>query len=74
MARSMGSRLMPDEMERLTDLHQVLLDRAIEAQRPAGEGRLLCEDCDDPIPQRRRDAYPAARCCVRCQTAREGGR
>ena len=64
---------MPDEMDRLIDLHQVLLERAIAAQRPNGEGRMICEECEGPIPQRRRDAYPAARCCVACQTAREAG-
>lgn len=62
---------MPDEMDRLTDQQQLLLDRAIQAQRPAGAGALVCEDCDEEIPARRREAYPAARCCVRCQQQRE---
>jgi phage/conjugal plasmid C-4 type zinc finger TraR family protein len=62
---------MPDDVDRLTDQQQLLLDKAIQAQRPTGEGALTCDDCDEEIPERRRQAYPAARCCVRCQQARE---
>jgi DnaK suppressor protein len=31
----------------------------------------MCERCDEPIPQRRLDAVPWARFCIRCQSAEE---
>jgi DnaK suppressor protein len=31
----------------------------------------LCEDCEEPIGNRRLDAVPWARLCVNCQTKRE---
>jgi phage/conjugal plasmid C-4 type zinc finger TraR family protein len=62
---------LPDDVDRVTDQQERILAATIAAQRPAGEGALTCDDCDDPIPELRRQAYPAARCCVRCQQARE---
>lgn len=34
---------------------------------PEGESRSECEDCDAPIPERRRQAVPGVRLCVACQ-------
>jgi phage/conjugal plasmid C-4 type zinc finger TraR family protein len=34
---------------------------------PEGESASECEDCDDPIPERRRKALPGVRLCVKCQ-------
>jgi phage/conjugal plasmid C-4 type zinc finger TraR family protein len=65
---------MPDDMDRVQERVDLHLARAIEAQRPSGEGRLECEDCDQPIPERRREVAPWARCCVACQQAREAAR
>jgi DnaK suppressor protein len=31
----------------------------------------VCEDCEESIPQRRLDAIPWARVCVKCQEARD---
>ena len=44
---------------------------AARARMPAGEGREHCEDCRESIPQRRREALPGVRTCVRCQTERD---
>ena len=33
----------------------------------AGEGALICEDCDAEIPPRRREAVPSATRCAACQ-------
>ena len=33
-----------------------------------GKGQADCEDCDDPIPLARRQVYPSAIRCVRCQS------
>jgi len=40
----------------------------------AGEGALVCEDCDGEIPARRRQAQPSATRCAPCQQAVEGRR
>lgn len=37
-----------------------------------GRGQADCDDCDEPIPEARRRAYPAAIRCVRCQSIFEG--
>lgn len=45
--------------------------RAARARMPAGEGSDQCEDCGERIPDRRREALPGVRTCVRCQTERD---
>lgn len=40
-------------------------------QTPQGEGPDRCEDCDDLIPKRRREAIPGVRTCVLCQGERD---
>ncbi|HEV7457297.1 MAG TPA: TraR/DksA C4-type zinc finger protein [Roseococcus sp.] len=63
---------MPDDMDLAADRETVWLARTIEAHRPRPQpGRLECEDCEEPIPELRRQAAPWAVCCVRCQQARE---
>jgi phage/conjugal plasmid C-4 type zinc finger TraR family protein len=42
------------------------------ARLPSGEGLQDCEDCGDPIPEKRRAALPGARTCVPCQSVRDG--
>jgi phage/conjugal plasmid C-4 type zinc finger TraR family protein len=41
------------------------------ARMPAGEGTTHCEDCGEPIPERRRQALPGVRTCVACQQERD---
>lgn len=66
---------MPDDMDRVQERVALHLERTIEAHRPRDQpGRLECEDCDQPIPEARRAAYPAARRCVACQQRVEAGR
>lgn len=38
---------------------------------PSGESRTDCEDCGEPIPEKRRAALPGARTCVYCQSGRD---
>ena len=38
---------------------------------PKGDGPTHCADCDDPIPEARRQALPGVRLCVDCQGARD---
>lgn len=35
---------------------------------PRGESLARCEECDDAIPQARREAIPGVRLCVTCQS------
>ena len=35
--------------------------------RIGGESLTHCEDCDEPIPEARREALPGVRRCVACQ-------
>ncbi|HGY5247290.1 TPA: TraR/DksA family transcriptional regulator [Aeromonas salmonicida subsp. pectinolytica] len=36
-----------------------------------GDSRHLCEECDDPIPEERRQRVPGVRKCVPCQSRAE---
>jgi phage/conjugal plasmid C-4 type zinc finger TraR family protein len=45
--------------------------RAARSRMHTGEGSDQCEDCGEPIPDRRRQALPGVRTCVRCQTERD---
>jgi len=45
--------------------------RAARARMHTGDGRDQCEDCGDRIPDRRREALPGVRTCVRCQSERD---
>ena len=47
---------------------------AVEAARARlqpGDGAAECDDCGEPIPQRRREALPGTRTCVACQSIRD---
>ena len=41
------------------------------ARMPAGESLEHCEECGEPIPERRRTALPGVRTCVPCQSERD---
>ncbi len=41
------------------------------ARMPAGESLEHCEDCGEPIPERRRTALAGVRTCVPCQSERD---
>ena len=41
------------------------------ARIPAGEAATHCEECGDPIPERRRQALPGTRTCVQWQAERD---
>ena len=47
---------------------------AVEAARArllAGEGSDDCDDCGEPIAEKRRQALPGPRTCVSCQSIRD---
>lgn len=41
----------------------------VRSQLPRGESLRYCEECEEEIPQARRDAVPGVRLCVSCQAA-----
>lgn len=41
------------------------------ARMPAGDSAEYCDDCGEPIPDRRRAALPGVRTCIACQSARD---
>jgi phage/conjugal plasmid C-4 type zinc finger TraR family protein len=41
------------------------------SRMPASEGLEHCEDCGEPIAQKRRSALPGVRTCVACQGERD---
>ena len=45
--------------------------KAARARLPAGESETHCEECGEPIPERRRQALPGVRTCVACQSGRD---
>src|SRR4051812_22067127 len=47
--------------------------KGARARLPAGESATLCEECGEPIPERRREALPGVRTCVACQSERDAG-
>lgn len=65
---------MADDADRATQMVALEIEAGIAAARPRGEGRDTCEECDAPIPPRRRQAHPTATRCVPCQDAVERSR
>ena len=41
------------------------------ARLPSGDSLEECEDCDEPIPEARRNAVPGVRTCISCQSKRD---
>ena len=39
--------------------------------QPEGESLTNCAECDEPIPEKRRQAIPGVKLCVDCQSGRE---
>lgn len=67
------ARTAPDVTDRASGLEEA--DRiggvALVQARLQGQGAEFCADCDEPIPDARRKAYPSAVCCVECASIRE---
>ncbi|MFO7804685.1 MAG: DksA/TraR family C4-type zinc finger protein [Paracoccaceae bacterium] len=48
------------------------LARLKAQQRTRGESRTHCVECEEPIPEKRREAIPGVTLCVDCQQDRDG--
>lgn len=62
---------LDDELERLAEISEQQLAARIHAARISGTGPHHCIDCDDPIPQERREAIRGCERCTDCQTIHE---
>lgn len=46
----------------------------LKARRlPVGESAEFCAECEEPIPQARRDAVPGVKLCIECVQERDAG-
>ena len=43
---------------------------AARARMPQGESAEFCDECGEPVPEKRRLALPGVRTCVQCQAER----
>ncbi len=57
--------------EQIDSTVQDAVDRARRQLSHAGPALTHCEECGEPIPQRRREAIPGVRLCVSCQEERD---
>ena len=62
---------LDDELDRLEQLCQLTIDAGIHAARISGTGPHFCIDCDEPIPQARREAVRGCELCIDCQSLAE---
>lgn len=62
---------LDDELERLTNISEQQLAARIHAARISGTGPHYCIDCENPIPQARREAIRGCERCADCQTIHE---
>lgn len=62
---------LDDELERLANISEQQLAARIHAAHIAGTGPHYCIDCDNPIPQARREAIRGCERCAECQTIAE---
>jgi len=53
--------------DQIDDSVSEAVDRA-RGRIPSGESAIHCDECDEAIPQARREALPGVRLCVACQT------
>ena len=44
---------------------------AARSRMPKGESAEYCDECGEPIPEKRRIALPGVRTCVECQSGRD---
>ena len=47
------------------------LKRMQAMRRPVGESRTHCAECEEPIPEARRQAIPGVKLCLHCQKERD---
>lgn len=59
---------MADAADIATAHTEAVLEHTLQSrQRYQGESRTHCADCEEPIPDRRRELIPGVQLCVECQ-------
>ncbi|WP_243612189.1 DksA/TraR family C4-type zinc finger protein [Shimia aestuarii] len=48
------------------------LQRMKARKTPVGESLTHCAECEEEIPQKRREAIPGVKLCIECQEERDG--
>lgn len=57
------------DMAQLHSIHHHLNRiAAIRRQIPNGKSKTHCEECGEPIPEKRQEAIPGCKTCVSCQS------
>ena len=63
---------MTDQFDRAQELEPMTRDIALQKHRTfKAVSRLYCEDCDAPIPEKRRQMIQGVTRCVTCQELEE---
>ena len=67
---------MADQLDHAGELEMLFRNQAIAAARQinSGESRSHCLDCEEPIPEKRRQYVPGCLYCVSCAQERESGK
>ena len=60
--------------DQIDDTVSDAVKRARAAMAAGRESAEDCEDCGEPIPERRRAALPGVQTCVQCQSTRDASR
>ena len=59
-----------DQADQAAEYQEGMIRTALDGRtRYAGESAEHCQQCDDPIPEGRREAVPGVQLCVECQEA-----
>ncbi|MBF9032394.1 DksA/TraR family C4-type zinc finger protein [Rhodobacterales bacterium HKCCE3408] len=58
--------------EQIEDSIKDELARMKARRQPAGESLTHCADCEEPIPEARRQAIPGVKLCIDCASDRDG--
>lgn len=63
---------MTDQFDRAQQLEEMAREIALKKHRTfKAVSRVYCEDCDAPIPEKRRQLIPGVNRCVTCQEIEE---
>ena len=63
---------MTDQFDRAQQLEEMAREIALKKHRTfKAVSRVYCEDCDAPIPEKRRQLIPGVSRCVACQEIEE---
>ncbi|WP_447887246.1 TraR/DksA C4-type zinc finger protein [Serratia fonticola] len=64
---------MPDIADEAQSEEQLMIERGLTAIRAqfTSQSAVDCQQCGDPIPERRRQLLPGVKTCVECQQRSE---